>query len=327
MRTVDLKSVNALEVLILVDNAGDALLASTEVARRPRPSLDPAPDHLLAEHGYSLLITVEHDGRRQSLLYDAGWSRATALHNLDVLGVRVADLRAIVLSHGHGDHHGGLLGMVSRVGRRGLPLVLHPDAWLERKIVFPDGTEIPAPPPSQMDLIREGVQVIEERGPTLLLDETVLITGQVERKTDFEPGFPIQYRRSNHSWEPDYMARPPPERRWWRRATSRPLGPSRSARRRSPSTNGKVAIGRGGPRARPGDRTTRASTGRLHGVRVPAHARRGRDRAPRLRPARVSRRCSPRPMESLTRPRRAGPRRGPTRGQGRGRPAGSGRPR
>jgi 7,8-dihydropterin-6-yl-methyl-4-(beta-D-ribofuranosyl)aminobenzene 5'-phosphate synthase len=202
---VPLEPVDALEVLILVDNVSDILLASSAVARRPPPTLDPLPDHLRAEHGYSLLVTIERGGSRNSLLYDAGWSRGTALHNLDVLGVKVNELRAIVLSHGHGDHHGGLQGMVSRVGRRGLPLILHPDAWLERKIVFPDGAEIPAPPPSHMDLDREGVRVIEERGPSLLLDGCVLVTGQVERKTDFEPGFPIQYRRSDHGWEPDYM--------------------------------------------------------------------------------------------------------------------------
>lgn len=49
------------------------------------------------------------------------------------------------------------------------------------------------------------MQVIEERGPTLLVDETILITGKVVRRTDFEPGFPIQYRRSERDWEPDYM--------------------------------------------------------------------------------------------------------------------------
>ena len=205
MSTIELQPVDALEVLILVDNVGDALLASTQVARRPPPSLDPEPAHLLAEHGYSLLLTVERDGSRQSILYDAGFSRTTALHNLDVLGVHLNDLRAIVLSHGHGDHHGGLSGMVARVGRRGLPLVLHPDAWLERKIVFPDGIEIPAPPPSHMDLDREGVSVIEERGPSLLMDGCVLVTGQVERKSEFEPGFPVQYKRTTRGWEPDYM--------------------------------------------------------------------------------------------------------------------------
>jgi 7,8-dihydropterin-6-yl-methyl-4-(beta-D-ribofuranosyl)aminobenzene 5'-phosphate synthase len=202
---VELKPVDALEVLILVDNVSDALLASSEVARRPAFSLNSETDQLLAEHGYSLLLTVERDGTRQSILYDAGFTRHTALHNLDVLGVKVNELRAIALSHGHADHHGGLSGMVSRVGRRAMPLVLHPDAWLERKLVFPDGREIPAPPPSAADLAQENVQVIEERGPTLLIDGCVLVTGQVERKTDFEPGFPIQYRRRGHSWEPDYM--------------------------------------------------------------------------------------------------------------------------
>lgn len=205
MNVIALQPVDALEVLILVDNVSDALLASNQVARRPPFSLNPETDQLLAEHGYSLLLTVERNGSRQSLLYDAGFTRHTALHNLDVLGVKVKELRAIVLSHGHADHHGGLAGMVSRIGRRGMPLVLHPDAWLDRKIVFPDGREIPAPPPSHGELAREGVELIEERGPTLLIDGCVLVTGQVERKTDFEPGFPIQYRRRGHDWEPDYM--------------------------------------------------------------------------------------------------------------------------
>ena len=205
MSTVALQPVDAVEVLVLVDNVSDALLASSEVARRPPPTLDPAPEHLLAEHGYSLLVTVERGGARKSILYDAGLSRNTALHNLDVLGIKIGDLRAIVLSHGHADHHGGVAGLVSRVGRRGLPLVLHPDAWLERKIVFPDGVEMPAPPPSHMDLDREGVELVEERGPTLLLDGSILVTGEVERKTDFEPGFPVQYRRTDRDWEPDYM--------------------------------------------------------------------------------------------------------------------------
>jgi 7,8-dihydropterin-6-yl-methyl-4-(beta-D-ribofuranosyl)aminobenzene 5'-phosphate synthase len=50
------------------------------------------------------------------------------------------------------------------------------------------------PPPSHQDLVRDGWQVVEERGPSLLLDGAVLITGQVERVTDFEKGFPIDVR-------------------------------------------------------------------------------------------------------------------------------------
>ncbi|MBO0683999.1 MAG: MBL fold metallo-hydrolase [Candidatus Dormibacteraeota bacterium] len=202
---IDLQPVDALEVVILVDNLTDALLASRDIASRPRLTLDPGARHLRAEHGYALLLRVDQGGSRREILYDAGFSPDTALHNLDVLAADLRHLRAIVLSHGHADHHGGLAGMVSRAGRRGLPLLLHPDAWLDRKIVFPDGTETMAPPPSHNDLEREGVAVVEERGPTLLLDGCVLVTGQVERTTDFEPGFPVQYRRRGQDWEPDYM--------------------------------------------------------------------------------------------------------------------------
>ena len=59
------------------------------------------------------------------------------------------------------------------------------------------------PPPSHADLDREGVAIIEERGPSLLLDGTVLVTGQVERVTDFEKGFPIHQAQLNLAWEPD----------------------------------------------------------------------------------------------------------------------------
>jgi 7,8-dihydropterin-6-yl-methyl-4-(beta-D-ribofuranosyl)aminobenzene 5'-phosphate synthase len=93
--------------------------------------------------------------------------------------------------------------MFRRLGRPGMPLVLHPDAWRDRRIVFPTGTEIHMPPPSRADLAAEGVDVVEERGPSLLLDGTVLVSGQTERVTDFEKGFPVQDARTDDGWEPD----------------------------------------------------------------------------------------------------------------------------
>jgi 7,8-dihydropterin-6-yl-methyl-4-(beta-D-ribofuranosyl)aminobenzene 5'-phosphate synthase len=81
--------------------------------------------------------------------------------------------------------------------------VLHPHAWRERKVVFPTGEEIRMPPPSHQDLDREGWDVVEEIGPSLLLDESVLVTGQVDRVTDFEKGFPLQLTQTSEGWEPD----------------------------------------------------------------------------------------------------------------------------
>ena len=97
---------------------------------------------------------------------------------MDVLEVRPNELHAVVLSHGHTDHTLGLIGILKRYGRRGLPIILHPDAFLKRKSVLPDGHEVDLPPPDRRDIEAEGISVVEDKGPTLLIDGRVLITGE-----------------------------------------------------------------------------------------------------------------------------------------------------
>jgi 7,8-dihydropterin-6-yl-methyl-4-(beta-D-ribofuranosyl)aminobenzene 5'-phosphate synthase len=199
-----LQPIDAVEVTILVDNLFDALVPDGPVATHPQRTWSFFErEQLRAEHGYSLLVTVESGGQRESLLYDAGVGRDTVLHNMDVLEIRPNELRAIVLSHGHADHHGGLAGMVRRLGQRGMPLLLHPDAWRDRKTVSPNGEEVHLPPPDRRVLEQEGVAIVEERAPSLLIDGTALVTGQVERTSGFEPGMPPQQARTETGWEPD----------------------------------------------------------------------------------------------------------------------------
>jgi 7,8-dihydropterin-6-yl-methyl-4-(beta-D-ribofuranosyl)aminobenzene 5'-phosphate synthase len=137
------------------------------------------------------------------VLFDAGVSRDGVLHNLDALGVELGDVRAIVLSHGHADHANGLEGVVRRLGRRGLPLVLHPDAALERKLVLPTGFEIGLPAPALGDLAREGVELVEAARPSLLVDGAMLVSGEVPRTTEFETGLPTHWAERNGVWETD----------------------------------------------------------------------------------------------------------------------------
>jgi 7,8-dihydropterin-6-yl-methyl-4-(beta-D-ribofuranosyl)aminobenzene 5'-phosphate synthase len=202
---VRLRPVDGAEVTIVIDNFVDLLIAGSEDVHRYLAYDFSDRKQLVAEHGFSALVTVVSDGRRSSILYDAGLTPDGLGRNLDVLGVAVKDLRAIVISHGHADHHGGLEGLFARYGHRRLPLVIHPEAWRERKVVFPTGGEVRLPPPSRADIEAEGLELVEERDQTLLMDNTVLVSGQVQRVTEFERGFPIHYGRSDAGWEPDPM--------------------------------------------------------------------------------------------------------------------------
>src|SRR5262245_65218640 len=198
-----LKEVDKAEILLILDNTIDIFLASTEQAKRfPLPEAL-SRETLVAEHGFAALVSVTRGDTSDSLLFDAGLSKNGLMHNMDVLEVRPNELHTIVLSHGHADHTRGLMGMVERLGERKMPLLLHPDAFLERKVIFPDGHEINLPPPDRRSLSQDGIEFIEERGPSYLLGGLVLVTGQVHRTTDFETGFPLHYALRNDEWQKD----------------------------------------------------------------------------------------------------------------------------
>src|SRR5437764_2836201 len=176
---ITLLPIDIADVTSLVDNSLDILLPSDEVAHRAPMYYDWSDrEQLIAEHGYSLLLTVVREGRSESVLYDAGLGRRTVLHNMDVLEVKAPDLRAVILSHGHAAHHGGLEGMFQRIGRPRMLLVLHPDVWRERRVIFPTGNEIRMTPPSHADLDRECVAISEKRSPTLLLEGSIRVMAQ-----------------------------------------------------------------------------------------------------------------------------------------------------
>ena len=204
MPELDLPPVDKVEILSLMDNFTDNITPGNAIARRPvrHPDAFLRPQ-LRAEHGVSMLISVTNGDQRDTFLFDTGVTPDGALHNMDALEVRPGETHALVLSHGHTDHIMGMEGMIKRLGRSRMPIILHPDAFLKRKLVYPDGRETNMIPPSVKDLEREGIELVVERGPSFLINRQVLVSGQVERSTGFEPGLPGQHAEIDGNWEPD----------------------------------------------------------------------------------------------------------------------------
>jgi 7,8-dihydropterin-6-yl-methyl-4-(beta-D-ribofuranosyl)aminobenzene 5'-phosphate synthase len=213
-----LEPVDELSVLTVCDNTMDLLLPDEGPARRlsmagmgrDTPMLQApmlrdgkAPDAPLAQHGFSALVQIRKGGQEHRLLFDTGLTPAGCVENLLRLGQDPAGIEAIVCSHGHFDHTTGLSGLIGRLGRAGLPVLIHPEFWARRRLAFPGREPFELPATSRHALEEAGFDVIEQQQPSFLYDRSVLITGEVDRVTGFEKGFAIHQAWRGGSWQPD----------------------------------------------------------------------------------------------------------------------------
>ncbi|MDP6451723.1 MAG: MBL fold metallo-hydrolase [SAR202 cluster bacterium] len=217
MTTVSLEPVDSVTITTLMDNSSDMLLLDQGPAKRP--SLTGGPervaarfldtgevgDALIAEHGFSALITVTRGDDTHRILFDAGISPNGVVENMRRLDMSPKDIEAMVISHGHFDHTVGLDGLsVSLGGSAKMPVMIHPEFWSRRRIAIPGRSPSELPSTSKSALIGAGFEVIEERQPSFLLDSSILVTGEVDRTTEFETGFPVHEAfHDEGGWQPD----------------------------------------------------------------------------------------------------------------------------
>lgn len=81
---------------------------------------------LRAEHGLSFLVETEEE----DILFDTGSSGQALLHNASILGVELRRVTALVISHSHPDHTGGMRAFFSLVP--GCKVFAHPAIFQER---------------------------------------------------------------------------------------------------------------------------------------------------------------------------------------------------
>jgi 7,8-dihydropterin-6-yl-methyl-4-(beta-D-ribofuranosyl)aminobenzene 5'-phosphate synthase len=94
-------------------------------------------------------------------------------------------------------------GVIQSLGRTNLPVLIHPDFWSRRRVVIPGREPIEIPSTSKSALRGAGFEIVEEKQPSFLFDSALLITGEVDRTTDFERGFPVHQALREGEWRPD----------------------------------------------------------------------------------------------------------------------------
>ena len=156
-----------------------------------------------AEPGFSAHVEIIKGGRTHRLLFDAGVTPTGCRENLARLDLTPRDLEVIVCSHGHFDHTTGLSGLLDVLGPTHMPIVIHPEFWSRRRITIPGREPWEFPSSSRRALEDGGFRVIENRQPSFLFENSVLVTGEVDRTTTFEKGFPIHEAYRDNRWQPD----------------------------------------------------------------------------------------------------------------------------
>jgi 7,8-dihydropterin-6-yl-methyl-4-(beta-D-ribofuranosyl)aminobenzene 5'-phosphate synthase len=67
---------------------------------------------LISEFGLSMHAESQHGAETRNILMDFGFTSQALVNNADLLGIDPAALDALVLSHGHYDHFGGIVGFL-----------------------------------------------------------------------------------------------------------------------------------------------------------------------------------------------------------------------
>ncbi len=210
---MSLETADGIEITVLMDNVIDSFSKLTRKdALRPSQWVEkrgPHLGHLRASHGLSVLVRVRRGSETRTILYDTGESGEVLSHNLKILGLSLQNIEAIVISHGHWDHTGGLLWVLQEIARDDTLVYIHPRALVPRAVTrtTESGETLRRlePVPTRSEIVETGGKLMIDPEPTLLADGMLLLSGEIPRRTDYEKGFTGQKALVDGQWVDDSL--------------------------------------------------------------------------------------------------------------------------
>src|SRR5713101_4571942 len=190
----EIPTVDRLVMTNLVDNVYDIFakggkLASVTVTRSNLPFPYGSDVTLLSEHGLAYHLQSFRGAEEKQILLDFALTPRTLTNTYQGLKVYPAKADALIISHGHVDHYGGLLDLTGSLQGHGKPgLTLYAggrDTFCHRWVVQPDGKNLDYGELKQDALEARGLKVVLAEEPTTVAGHA-MTSGHIARITDFE---------------------------------------------------------------------------------------------------------------------------------------------
>ena len=191
-RALQIPVIDTLTLHVIVDAAtaapGERIVKPGLIVERDidRPSDEVLPRrNLVAEYGLSLFAVSRRERETRRVLVDFGYTPETLLNNCSILGIDAGNIDAMVLSHGHFDHFGGMRGLLeTKRVKPGVPLFVGGEEIFCERVSLLHGQQRQFGAVDRDAATAAGVQIVIQPEPTLVAGHA-FISGEIPL-TSFE---------------------------------------------------------------------------------------------------------------------------------------------
>lgn len=125
----------------------------------------------------AICFYIEDD--EDKLLLDTGYSDLF-IKNAELLGLDISQISAIVLSHGHNDHTGGLKYLFDKQNMSNTSIIAHSNAFTPKRLI-----NVPIGSPLSEAYLRTNSNLSLSKGPTKV-SKHITFLGEIPSLNDFE---------------------------------------------------------------------------------------------------------------------------------------------